>query len=85
MKDRLCISNVVQFSDVETWCLKGEIPSAEIGEDFFFINIWHIDRLDTKFWTLGLAAADMRHEGEKPPLGDLDQVPLDQRKITLYA
>ncbi|CAA7036105.1 unnamed protein product [Microthlaspi erraticum] len=84
MKDRLCLSNVVLFSDVETWCLKGEIPSARWGK-ISSINISHVDRLNTKFWTLGLAAADMRPEGQKPPLGDLDQVPLDQWKVALYA
>lgn len=64
---------------------EGGNSECEIGEDFFFISISHVDWLDTKFWTLGLAATDMRHEGEKPPLGDLDHVPLDQWKIALYA
>ncbi|ESQ34391.1 hypothetical protein EUTSA_v10009802mg [Eutrema salsugineum] len=84
MKDRLCLSNVVQCLDVEILCLKRETPSVR-WEKVLSINILDVDRLNTNFWTLALAAAYFRPEGEKPHLGDLDQVPLDQWKIALYT
>lgn len=82
MKDRLCLSNVVQYLDAEIWCLKGETPNVR-WEKIFSINISNVDQLNTNFWTLGLAATYFRPEGAKPPLGDLEQVPLDQWKIAL--
>lgn len=83
MKDYVCLSNVVQLLDVEIWRLKEENSSARWTK-IFAINISNVDRLDPKLWTLGFAAAYFRPEGEKPLLGDLDQVPIDQWKITLY-
>ena len=60
LKDRLCISDVLQNPNVDVWCLQEEDPNVK-WEKILSINILSMDSLDSKFWKLALAACSLRH------------------------
>lgn len=81
LKYRLCLSNVLQYPDVDVWSLKME-DSIEKWEKIFSINVTSIGRLATKFWMIGLEAAKFRPKEGKI---DVDQIPFHSSTTALYT
>ncbi|KAG2245240.1 hypothetical protein Bca52824_092901 [Brassica carinata] len=83
LKDRLCLSDVLQYPNVDVWSLQQEDPSVK-WEKILSINILSMDCLDSNFWKLGLEACSLEPIGEKPYMGHLEQVPEDHFSTVLY-
>ncbi|XP_010513786.1 PREDICTED: putative F-box protein At1g71320 [Camelina sativa] len=81
LKDRLCISDVLQYPDVDVWGLQQEGPNVMRWEKIIsvtiLINILSTNCLDANFWKLGLAAYYFSSSGRYPADNSLDQVPDD--------
>lgn len=77
LNDRLCLSNVLQCPDLDVWSLQQEVPD-QIWDKIYSFNILNIDRLDAKYWMLGLAAAYFRRIGE-----NRDQISYDALRMAI--
>ncbi|CAH8257103.1 unnamed protein product [Arabidopsis lyrata] len=84
LKDRLCLSDVLQYPDVDIWGLQQEGPNVMKWEKILSVTILSMDCLDPNFWKLGLAACYFRPIGQKPSRNFLEKVPADQCSTTLY-
>lgn len=82
LDDRLCLSDVLQCSNLDVWSLQQEHPS-EKWEKIYTFNILSISSFDTNFWTLGLAAAYFRRTKEGRPCSN--QASLDYLRTTAYT
>ncbi|ESQ34390.1 hypothetical protein EUTSA_v10009972mg [Eutrema salsugineum] len=80
LNDRLCLSDVLQCSDLDVWSLQQEDP-YEKWEKIYTFNISNIGCLDQRFWKLGLAAAYFRRSGRSRSNGDF----LDYLRTTVYT
>ncbi|EOA25604.1 hypothetical protein CARUB_v10018952mg [Capsella rubella] len=83
LKDRLCLSNVLQYPDVDVWGLQQEGPNVMKWEKILSVTILSMNDLDANFWKLGLAACYYRPIGQKPSKNFLEQVPVDQCRTAL--
>lgn len=84
LNDRLCLSDVLQYPNVDVWSLLQEDPSVK-WEKILSVDISSMDCLVSNFWKLGLAACSLRPIGEKPSKSPLEQVPEDHFSTVLYT
>ncbi|CAF1842945.1 unnamed protein product [Brassica napus] len=81
LRDRLCISDVLQYPTVEVRCLQQEDPSVK-WEKILIIDTSSLDCLDTNYWKLGLAAYNL-NRGNEPPNNFLEHVSDEHRRTVL--
>ncbi|CAH8356300.1 unnamed protein product [Eruca vesicaria subsp. sativa] len=82
LRDRLCLSDVLQYPDVEVWCLQQEDPSVK-WEHILTIDTSSMDCLDTNYWKLSLAAYNLSPRSNEPPNNFLEQVSDEHRRTVL--
>ncbi|KAJ4917730.1 putative F-box protein [Raphanus sativus] len=84
LRERLCLSDVLQYPNMYVWCLQQEDPSVK-WEKILSVNMSSLDCLDPNYWKLGLAACDLRRTRNEPHDNFLEHVRKEHRRTVLYT
>ncbi|CAH8337590.1 unnamed protein product [Eruca vesicaria subsp. sativa] len=84
LRERLCLSDVLQHPNMYVWCLQHEDPSVKWVK-ILSVDMSSMDCLDPNYWKLGLAACYLRRRRNEPHKNFLEHVSNEHRRTVLYT